>query len=101
MRFLAIAVCLVALSACATPDWDDATPARCRVPTASVTLGCTVRWNGSLSECTVLDESAPNCGFAKLALEGAARTRSSPSDNWQAGERVQFTTQFTNAPAPH
>lgn len=100
IRLPVLAICLATLSACATPDWDVSTPQQCRVPTASVTLACTVRWNGSLGDCAVVEESAPGCGFAQLAIEGAARTRSSPSDNWQTGERVQLTTQFTNAPGP-
>jgi hypothetical protein len=99
-RISGIAICLVTLSACATPVWDESTPERCRVATASVTLACTVQWNGSLADCAAVEESAPGCGFTQEALDVAARTRQAPSDTWKAGERVQLTTQFTNAPGP-
>ncbi|WP_339930383.1 hypothetical protein [uncultured Brevundimonas sp.] len=98
VRLSGIAVCLVALTACATPEWDDATPLGCRVTTASVTIACVPRADGSLADCAVVRESAPGCGFSDTALEAAAKARLRPTDTWREGERILLTTRFRSAP---
>lgn len=94
-RLRALAVGLATLTVCATPARSTASPPRCRsVETATVTVACTIRADGSLTDCAVVRESAPGCGFAEQALAGAARARLGPSDTARAGARVEMTMQF-------
>tara|TARA_R110002124_G_scaffold287118_1_gene470531 strand:- start:49 stop:348 length:300 start_codon:yes stop_codon:yes gene_type:complete len=94
-RLSGTAVCLTLLAICATPAWGSSSPPRCRqVDSASVTVACTLRDDGSLTDCAVVRESAPGCGFAEQAIAGAARARLRLSDTARPGQRVEMTMQF-------
>lgn len=96
MRRMVVVTCLIAVSACATPDRDASAPQQCPERNASVTLSCVISREGSLSDCRVVRESAPGCGFAEAALESAAKANIRPTD-WREGQRIQFTTRFQSA----
>ena len=94
MRRLGIMACMAAVSGCASSTWDESTPPECRTRTASVTLSCASARDGSLSDCRVVEESAPGCGFAEAAIEATARAWIRPNSSWREGQRVNFTTRF-------
>lgn len=94
-RLSRMTVCLTALLICATPAWGASSPPRCRqVDSASVTVACTLQADGSLTDCAVVRESAPGCGFAEEAIEGMARARIRLTDTVRPGDRVEMTFQF-------
>ena len=95
VRLSGIAVCLATLTVAVAPAWGKSSPPRCRsVESATVTVACIVQADGSLAECVVVRESAPGCGFAEQAIDGAARARLPPSETVRPGARVEMTMQF-------
>jgi hypothetical protein len=94
MRRLGIMALAAAVSGCASPARDESTPQQCGVRTASVTLSCLSARDGALSDCRVVEETAPGCGFAEAAIEAATRAKVRPGANWRDGQRLQFTTRF-------
>ncbi|WP_332660496.1 hypothetical protein [Brevundimonas sp.] len=94
MRRLGIMAFAAAVSGCASPAWDESKPQQCRVRTSSVTLSCLSARDGALSDCRVVEETAPGCGFAEAAMEAAARAKVRPGANWREGQRVSVTTRF-------
>lgn len=66
--------------------------------TGAVTLNCAVRVDGTLTDCSVRNETPSNMGFGRAAMSLSRFFRMSPqSVNGQAvdGARVNVTTRFT------
>lgn len=59
-----------------------------------VTLDCTQRRDGRLTNCRIVEETPAGQGFGRAALETAERTRTGPAPR---GGRMRFTTRFVPA----
>ena len=65
--------------------------------TGSATIQCTVRENGSLTDCSVLDESPSGAGFGRATIQAATRYRMRPQTRDGApvgGARVNVTIRW-------
>jgi hypothetical protein len=86
---------LLVLTGCQTTQWGADVPVQCRVEIATVTTECSVHSDGAVFDCSVVEESAPGCGFAETALESVRKARmASHSREPGSVPKVRFTTKL-------
>lgn len=84
------------LAACQTLD-APGTPCEV-VRRAEVKLDCRIEPDASFSDCLVLEDSAPECGFGEVALQGVMRGElAGMVQHRRPNGRVVLTTRFTRA----
>lgn len=95
---VALAFFLFALASCETASaWEEGTPYRCRVRTASADISCKVAGDGEVSDCRVISETPSDCGIGAAALEASVGARLGPRrDGGRDDEpsEVIFTVRF-------
>ncbi|MFN3560082.1 MAG: TonB family protein [Brevundimonas sp.] len=78
-----------------TGDYPERAIAR-GITSGRVTLQCTVRPDGSLANCSVVNEDPAGAGFGQAALAAARRSRVSPRtvDGAAEGATVRWTQRY-------
>ena len=92
-RWMALLLASALLPGCQSAG-RDTTSRPCYVHRASVEVECTTTKGRPLTECVVLNETAPGCGFAEAALNSLID--GSPPRRGKEG-RVRFTVRYTAA----
>ena len=89
----------LALTACQTGG--SAAPTQCRVANPGVQLDCREEVGSRVSDCRVVSENPPGCGFGEFALQLSQLGRfeqRSMEDISRADGRIRFTLRYRSVP---